>query len=169
MLAHELALTPLAILGVSTKIWAGAGAVVLALIILALVIARRPRGGKLEVIGLPAEHASRYLAEIEAAEAAFVDNPQAAVARARGLVEEVLRRMGFPDRIDGEQRLKDLQGYDRVAAQAMKEAYGSVRPGADTESLRRALQNYRDTLRRLLREGAPSTQGGSVSPEATVG
>jgi len=169
VLEHLSALIPLAILGIRSLYWAIAAVVVVIVVLLLLVASRRGRGAKLDLRALPPEHASRYLAEMEAAEATFVDNPQQAVARARGLVEEIMRRKGFPDRIDSDQRLRDLQRHDRAAAQSLKEAYAGTN-AKNTESMRKALQSYRDVLRRLVGdEAGPAPQGSGVSPEATIG
>lgn len=125
--------------------------VVVAVLAVLLLLARRRRGPRLDVHKLDSVQGQRYVEEFAAIERDFVDHPDQATARAKGIVEEVMRRMGFPDRIDGEQRVKDLAGYDREAAASLAAADKDLRGGAgDTEKLRRVLQSYRDVLHRLV-------------------
>jgi hypothetical protein len=59
--------------------------------------------------------------------------------------------MGFPDRIDSQQRIRDLAGYDREAAAALDAADKELRGSTnDTERLRRIVQQYRKVVNRLL-------------------
>lgn len=125
---------------------------VLALVAIALIVAARRRGPRLELKELSRLEAARYLEELDAVERQFVDNPQQAAARARGIAEEVLRRMGFPDRIDAEQKARDLARHDGDAAKAIREADQDLRRhSGDTERLRRSVQRYRDAVQRLLK------------------
>lgn len=126
----------------------------LALLVLAVIVAvARSRGGaRLDLHDLAPLDAARYLEEFDAIERHFVDDPQQAAARARGIAEEVLRRMGFPDRIDAEQKARDLARHDGVAAKAVREADADLRNhGGDTERLRQSVQRYRTAVRRLLK------------------
>jgi hypothetical protein len=144
--------TPMSLLaGIRNRDLAVAAVVVIALIALLVIAALRRRGPKLEVRKLDSAEGQRYVDEFAAIERDFVDHPEQATARAKGMVEEVMRRMGFPDRIDSQQRIRDLGGHDRDAAASLSAADRDLRSGAgDTEKLRKILQSYRDVLHRLL-------------------
>lgn len=137
--------------GVRNRDLAVIGVVVIVLILLLFMASRRRRGPRLEVRKLDSLEGQRYVDEFAAIERDFVDHPDQATARAKGMVEEVMRRMGFPDRIDGQQRIRDLAGHDKTAAASLTAADKDLRDGGgDTERLRRVLQSYRDVLHRLL-------------------
>ncbi len=143
-------ITPLAIAGIRNS-YLIVGAVVLLALVLLLFLASRRRKPKLDLHKLEATEGQRYADEFAALEQDFIHQPEQSAARAKGLCEEVMRRMGFPDRIDSQQRIHDLAGYDREAASALatadKELRGST---ADTERLRRIVQEYRKVLNRLI-------------------
>lgn len=128
--------------------------IVVAIVVIAAIafaVMRRRRGG-LSIQPLPTADAARYLQEMEGIERGFVDDPGQAAARARGIVDEVTRRMGFPDRLDAAQRAKDLSSHDREAGRMMATAGGHLQEHPDdTEKLRQAVQHYRDVLRRLVK------------------
>jgi glutamyl-tRNA reductase len=127
-----------------------AGAALL-LLIIGVAVTRRTSTPQIDVKPLENGDSTRYLEHMDAVEREFVDNPQQAAARARGLVEEVMRRMNFPDRLDHSQRFKDLSRHDAAASKALQTADAELRKHPDdTESLRRVVQSYRDALRRLL-------------------
>jgi hypothetical protein len=128
------------------------GVVALALVA-AFVILRR-RGRPLVMVRrLDAMEAQRYLAAFASAEGDFESRPEVAVAQARGIVEEVLRRMGFPDRIEATAKARDLSAHDRAAGAALEDADRSLQEGSGRESLCRALTGYRAVLFRLLEAG----------------
>ena len=106
----------------------------------------------MEVQPLSPEDTTRYLREMEEAEAMFVNDPAQAAARARGVVEEVLRRQGFPDRVDSQQRVADLKRHDSQAAEALKSGAGRLHGARqdDTERMRLALRDYRTALDRMV-------------------
>jgi hypothetical protein len=153
-------LVPMAVAGIPNRYILAALAIVV-LAALLLVAARRRGRRRIQVRVITVDAAVRYVGEMDLAEGSFVENPRQATARARGIVEEVMRRKGFPDRMDAAQRVKDLDGFDSQAARSFKAATMSVHGSEhdDTESLRRALKSYRDTLYRLLKE--EHTQGGT--------
>jgi hypothetical protein len=128
------------------------GVVALALVA-AFVILRR-RGRPLVMVRrLDAVEAQRYLAAFAGAEGDFELRPEVAIAQARGIVEEVLRRMGFPDRIDATAKARDLAAHDRAAGAALEDADRSLQESSGRESLHRALTSYRAVLYRLLEAG----------------
>jgi hypothetical protein len=137
---------------------------------IAFAVARRRRGG-LSIQELAPADVSRYMQEMDSIERSFVDDPGQAAARARGMVDEVTRRMGFPDRLDSKQRAKDLSGHDREAGRLMEAAGGHLQQHPDdTEKLRLAVQHYRDLLRRLLKvTSAGDARGGSSESGGVAG
>jgi hypothetical protein len=143
-------ISPLAIAGIRNRDLIIGAVVLLALVVL-LFIGSRRRRPKLALHKLDAAEGQRYADEFAALEQEFVEKPEQAAARARGVCEEVMRRMGFPDRIDSQQRIRDLAGYDREAATALAAADKELRGSTDdTERLRRIVQEYRKVLNRLL-------------------
>lgn len=124
-------------------------AVVVVVVVAALLLVIRRRRPGLEIHELDAADVKRYQASFAAIEAEFQAQPQVAIGRARGMVDEVMRRMGFPDRVDASQRGKDLAGHDRRAAEAYDSAGRDLR-AADNAAMSRALASYREVLDRLL-------------------
>lgn len=144
-------LTTLAILGIRSRYIAAGAVVLVVLLVLALVVARRSRKPRLELRELAAEDMARYTEEFAGIEREFVERPEQAAARARGVVEEAMRRRGFPDRIEPAQRIRDLAGHDRDAARALEAANTDLKgAGGDTERLRRVVQSYRAVLNWLI-------------------
>ena len=128
------------------------GAVALLVVVVALLVAmgRRNRRPAFELRNLEPAARERYIEEFAAIERDFVDHPDQAAARARGIAEEVLRRRGFPDRIEPKQRISDLNSHDREAARALESAHtGLLGADGDTERLRQAVQHYRSVVYRL--------------------
>ncbi|MEA2684145.1 MAG: hypothetical protein QOK05_2473 [Chloroflexota bacterium] len=143
-------LSIMAILGIQDRWWALLAVAIVVLVVLAVVMSRRSRGPKVELRDLANEDVERYQAEFESIEREFVDRPEQAAARARGLVEELVRRRGFPDRIEPAQRVKDIARHDREAARSLETAHDELKgAGNDTERLRRAVQHYRYVFYRL--------------------
>lgn len=142
---------PLLIAGIRDRYLLAAVLVVAAAGLILWFRSRRPG---LQITRLDASEAARYATAFAAIEADFDARPQVAVGRARGTVEEVMRRMGYPDRIDADQRVKDLGGRDRQAAGAYKSSAKDA-AGGDVESWRRAMLGYREVLDRLLAPAPP--------------
>jgi uncharacterized protein (TIGR03382 family) len=126
-------------------------AAVLVVVVLLLVLLLRRRRPRLQVAPLAAADAERYRREFAAIEAQLGDRPQPAAARARGVVEEVLRRMGFPDRVDSAQKARDVASYDRALAPLLAEADAEIRAaGVDAVRLGHVVGLYRQALDGLL-------------------
>lgn len=143
-------LVTLAILGLRTRYVVTIAAVVVVLVMVAVLMSARSRRPRFELRDLSPEDTLRYVADFESIERVFVDHPQQAAARARGLVEEVMRRRGFPDRIEPSQRVRDLGHHDRDASRALEAASADLRDaGNDTDRLRRVVQHYRTVFHRL--------------------
>jgi hypothetical protein len=144
-------LTTALILGFRNRYVLALAIIVVLVIAAGVVMSRRGRGPRLQLRDLSAQDSQRYADDFVAIERVFVDRPEQAAARARGVVEEVMRRRGFPDRIEPGQRIKDLAGHDREAARSLEAAnLDLAEAGGDTERLRRAVQGYRGVLQRLV-------------------
>ena len=124
--------------------------VVLVVLVTAVLVARRRRAPRLAITPLAAANAARYRADFATVEADLVERPQQAAGRARGLVEEVLRRMGFPDRVDSAQKAKDVASYDREVSRLLAEADVAIRSGTDAAAVTHAVGLYGQALDRLL-------------------
>ena len=127
-------------------------AVVLLLLVLVLAVAMSRRGRRpvFELRELEEGAGARYVEEFASIEREFVDHPEQAAARARGVAEEVMRRRGFPDRIEPRQRINDLGIHDKEAARSLQAANTNLAGvGNDTEKLRQVVQHYRSVVYRL--------------------
>jgi hypothetical protein len=114
---------------------------------------RRRRRTELEIRSLPAESRQRYLEEWRAVQAAFVDDPGAALGRADTLVTQVMRERGYPmDEFD--QRAADISVDHPEVVGDYRSAHDiSVRSSngeAQTEDLRQAMVHYRALFDRLV-------------------
>ncbi|GAC1334118.1 MAG: hypothetical protein NVSMB17_15380 [Candidatus Dormibacteria bacterium] len=148
----------LLIFGFHTSYVVAAALVLVVLLVAGLALVRRGRRPRLVLRDLTPADVDRYLANFAAAEREFVDHPAQAAARARGLVEEVMRRRGYPDRLEPAQRIADLGAHDRTAAKALEAANNNLKSGAsDTEKLRLVVQGYRTVLIRLTGSGAENS------------
>jgi hypothetical protein len=144
-------LTTAILFGIRNRYLLAGAVVVVVVVVVGVVMSRRGRGPRLQLRELSAEDSQRYADDFASIEREFVDRPEQSAARARGVVEEVMRRRGFPDRIEPGQRIKDLSGHDREAARSLEAANQDLtEAGGDTERLRRAVQGYRGVLQRLV-------------------
>ena len=126
-------------------------AVVVALVLVLAVISVRRGRPKIEVVPLPPADARRYRRDFDAIQAEVADRAQQSAARARGLVEEVLRRMGFPDRVDSAQKARDVASYQPGLARILDAADTEIRAaGTDQVRLERVVSLYRQALDGLL-------------------
>ncbi|MFN2463810.1 MAG: hypothetical protein ABR573_07925 [Candidatus Dormibacteria bacterium] len=143
----------LLILGIRTRYVLAAAVLLAIVLVLAVLGARRARRGRLSLRELTPADTDRYRAAFADLEREFVDRPAQSAARARGLVEEVMRRRGFPDRIEPAQRVTDVSRQNRPAGRALESANGNLVAGpTDTEKLRLAVQGYRAVLQWLIGE-----------------
>jgi hypothetical protein len=125
-----------------------AAVILLAAVVVLMLRRRRPR---LDIRPLTNADAARYRSDFAAILAATADRPQQSAARARGLVEEVLRRMGFPDRVDSAQKARDVAAYDREMGRVLEQADAAIRgAGTDEAQLKHAIALYREALEGLL-------------------
>jgi hypothetical protein len=114
---------------------------------------REKRVHAFDIRPLPAAEIDRFYERWVAAQAAFVDNPGAAVGQADDLLAEVMQARGYPVS-DFEQRAADLSvDHAELVANcrvAHKVAELHERGKADTEDLRRAMIAYRALFDDLL-------------------
>jgi hypothetical protein len=118
---------------------------------------RERRVRKLNIRPLSEAARTRYLAQWQAIQEQFVDEPEAAVTDAYSLVTTVMRERGYPA-TDDEQSMADLSvdhgatvGHFRAAQEITRNvAHGST----DTEDLRQALIHYRELFADLLGDDA---------------
>jgi hypothetical protein len=116
---------------------------------------RRRRRADLDIRPLAGESRQRYAEEWRAVQAAFVDDPAAAVGRADTLVTQVMRERGYPmDEFD--QRAADISvDHPEVVGDYRSGHDISVRSAngqAETEDLRQAMVHYRALFERLVEE-----------------
>jgi hypothetical protein len=134
----------------SLPVLAAVAVIVAVAVVFALVAIRRRSRGP-EVHPLAAADATRYHRDFDAIQEQAAERPQPSAARARGLVEEVLRRMGFPDRVDSVQKARDVAAYDREVSKLLTQADTAIRaPGAGSAEMERVIALYSQALDRLL-------------------
>jgi hypothetical protein len=117
---------------------------------------REKRVSKYKIVSLPGPERARYRETWMVVQGRFVDQPQAAVAEANELVQEVMRKCGYPLG-NFEQSAADLSvDHPDVVENyrsACRIAERSRRGAADTEELRQALVYYRALFDDLLENG----------------
>jgi hypothetical protein len=134
-----------------TGVLVGGIAVGLIVLAIAVVVLRSLRRPGITLRELSESDIERYQATFATIEGEVETRPQQAAARARGLVEEVLRRLGFPDRVDSAQKARDVARYDRACSALLREADAAIRePGASPEAMRQVVGRYREALNLLL-------------------
>jgi hypothetical protein len=117
---------------------------------------RQQRVEHFEFKPLSAEDRARFSESWTHIQADFVDNPVAAVTRANGLINDVMRARGYPiERF--EQRVADLSVAHPNVVQHYRAAHelsSSAESGATgTENMRQALVHYRALFAELLAGG----------------
>ena len=119
---------------------------------------RSKRVAQLPIRPLPPNDRERYADLWRAEQARFVDDPRGAVHEADRLVEEVMRRRGYPIG-DFEQRAADISVDHPVVVENYRAAHDiaqRVEHGhAGTEDLRQAMVHFRTLFEDLL-NGGPS-------------
>ena len=119
---------------------------------------RRARVERLKIVPLAREDAQALGLRWQQVQARFVDDPAAAVGEANSLVNDTMRRRGYPID-DFEQRVADVSvdhplvvsNYRDARAIAMRNEEGR----ASTEDLRQAIVHYRALFADLLEDAAP--------------
>jgi hypothetical protein len=114
---------------------------------------REERFRKLSIRPLTREEAERFAATWRAEQRNFIDDPHGAVSRAGELVDDVLKAAGYPAHAF-EERAADIsveypnavRHYRAAHSIAVRDHLGRV----DTESLRVAMQHYKQIFDELL-------------------
>jgi hypothetical protein len=122
--------------------------------------ARQDRHDQLEVQPLEPQLRLRYAEQWRAAQARFVDEPDAALKEADRLVEDVMAARGYPVG-DVDRQMADLSVEHsdvlRHYRQAHDAAQESAAGRATTESLRRGMVHYRTLFEALLDDHADAS------------
>jgi hypothetical protein len=119
---------------------------------------REERVRKFNIVPLPRADRDRYQENWLAVQSRFVDEPERALAAANQLVQQVMRRCGYPV-ADFEQSAADISvDHPHVVENyraATRIADRSERSAASTEELRQALVHYRALFNDLLLSEEP--------------
>jgi len=123
--------------------------------------ARAQRHDEFDLRPLDPRDRDKYRARWQDVQAKFVDDPDAAVQDADGLIQDVMRRRGYPVD-DFDTRASDLSVDHPDVVENYRAAHGIAvardRGKAGTDELRRAVQHYRALFDALVedRAGAPA-------------
>ena len=116
---------------------------------------RARRVDHMTIRSLPPSERARYAELWRSEQARFVDNPRAAVIEADRLVEDVMRRRGYP-MSDFDQRAADISVDHPLVVENYRSAHDICmrleRGQAATEDLRQAMIHYRALFEDLLEE-----------------
>jgi hypothetical protein len=119
------------------------------------LLRRQERVELLEIRPLLAEQRQLFAQQWRGVQSLFVDDPGAAVRKADGLVEEVMKTRGYPV-ADFDQRTADLSVHHALVVQNYRAARDIAeryrRGAASTEDLRRSMVYYRELFKDLLED-----------------
>jgi len=114
---------------------------------------RERRREELDIRPLEQSRRDRYASQWQNTQAAFVDNPEEAVAEADRLIQQVMRERGYPVD-DFDQRASDLSVDHPEVITNYRAAHdisrANDRGNASTEDLRTAMVHYRALFAELL-------------------
>ncbi len=128
-------------------VWVIVAVVVIAVLLAVAVLAtRRPRKPPFATHSFPENYLAPYEHRIEEIERMFVNQPRESVAAAKLLVDDMLTRMGYPVRMTGEERARDLRHFNRDHSDRYRLA-SEMKADPTTEEMRRALKAYLDSAR----------------------
>ena len=125
--------------------------------------ARQARHDQLDIRPLDPQLRLRYAEQWRAAQARFVDEPDAALEDADRLVEDVMVERGYPVG-DVDRKIADLSVEHSDVISHYRQAHDAAQESADgkatTESLRRGMVHYRALFEALLDDhaDAPTTR-----------
>jgi hypothetical protein len=122
---------------------------------------REKRRDELDIRPLEPSSRDRYASQWQNTQAAFVDNPEAAVTDADRLIQQVMRERGYPVD-DFKQRANDLSVDHPDVISNYRAAHDisrdNDRGNASTEDLRKAMVHYRALFAELLETGSAETR-----------
>jgi hypothetical protein len=125
--------------------------------------AREKRREELQIRPLSPAACTRYQEQWTTIQAQFVDSPQAAVAGADTLIQDVMRERGYPVE-DFDQRAEDVSvDHPQVVAnyrEGHRLAETSANGGGTTEDLRLAMRHYRALFSELLEPASDEPMAG---------
>jgi hypothetical protein len=125
--------------------------------------AREKRREELQIRPLTAAASARYDAQWTEIQARFVDAPQAAVAAADALIQDVMRERGYPV-ADFEQRADDVSVDHPQVVENYREGHRLAERSAvgkgTTEDLRLAMRHYRALFTELVEPPADEPSAG---------
>ena len=117
---------------------------------------RAERREQLDIRPLPVQAREAFAARWQATQEDFVDGPARAVQAADDLVEEVMRRRGYPVG-DVDQQIRDVSVDHGDVVEQYRAAHDiaqlNARQQATTEQLRQAMVHYRALFTELLDDG----------------
>src|SRR4029453_11366935 len=124
---------------------------------------REKRREELDIRPLDPSSRDRYASQWQNTQAAFVDDPEAAIPDADSLIQQVMRERGYPVD-DFEQRANDLSVDHPDVISNYRAAHGIARANdrnnASTEDLRTAMVHYRALFEELLETEPAATREG---------
>ena len=127
---------------------------------------REARVTRFKIVPLSKDDSQRYHDKWTGVQAQFVDEPKVAVSEANFLIQEVMRKRGYPVS-DFEQSAADLSVEHPIVVENYRIAYAvaerNKRGAADTEELRRAFVSYRTLFEDLV--DIHLSDGGKRRPE----
>ena len=130
---------------------------------------RVERRKQLSIVPLPEQARQQYIAQWQRVQTSFVDAPVESVRQADVLVSQVMTDRGYP-MAEFEQRADDVSVDHANVIENYRSAHAiSVASGqgqADTESLRRAMTQYRELFDELLGGGGPRADDGLAQAAA---
>ena len=133
---------------------------------------RKKRVAGIHIRDLSGEDLKRFRREWAASQSRFVDDPNGAIARADGLVNDVMIARGYP-KSDFEGRAADLSVDHVPLMESYRAAHDvavkSFNGAATTEELRGAMVLYREVFVELLGDASASQSSEARDPNLLTG
>jgi hypothetical protein len=123
------------------------------------LIERERRHDEIELRPLGPDQRRRFVDDWQATQAAFVDDPARAIGDADTLIQAAMRERGYPVD-DFEERAAIVSVDHPVVVERYRRAHAVAESnetgGASTESLRQAMQDYRELFMHVVEADADS-------------